>query len=93
MTKDTLLQALEAERLKSVGDSITVPEDRDTTFIIAGPGETIQVGKVVKVEPHDSVLCFETAKGERFWFTYDLILGVRIRNAKTSKDHGAGFNR
>lgn len=93
MTKDTLLLALEAERLKTSGENITVPEERDATFIVGGPSEMIQIGKVVRIEARDSVLCLETAKGERFWFTYDLVLGLQLRSAKSAKEQGAGFAR
>ncbi len=93
MTKDTLLAALETERLKPGNDGIVVPEDRDATFLVSAPGETIQVGRVVKIETRDSSLCLETSKGERFWFTYDLVLGVRFRSAKTGKDLAPGFGR
>jgi hypothetical protein len=93
MTKETLLSSLEAERLKLGTDGINVPEDRDATFIVAGPGETIQVGKVVKIEARDTSLCLETAKGERYWFTYDLVLGVRFRSAKLAKESTTGFGR
>jgi hypothetical protein len=51
------------------------------------------VGKVIKIELRDSALCLETTKAERFWFTYDLLLGMRIRAAQDTKDHGAGFSR
>ena len=44
-------------------------------------------------ELRDSVLCLETTKGERFWFTYDLLLGMRVRAAQDTKDHGPGFSR
>jgi hypothetical protein len=60
---------------------------------VAGPGETIQVGKVIKIELRDSAICLETTKGERFWFTYDLLLGMRVRAAKDTKDHGPGFSK
>jgi hypothetical protein len=93
MTKETLLLALEAERLKLGSDGIVVPEDRDATFIVACPGETIQIGKVVRIDPRDSSLCLETSKAERYWFTYDLVLGVRIRPAQTAKEHMTGFGR
>ena len=93
MTKETLLFALEAEHLKAGTDGIAVPEDRDATFMVATPGETIQVSRVVKIEARDSSLCLETAKGERFWFTYDLVLGVRVRSAKLSKEPTTGFGR
>jgi hypothetical protein len=93
MTKDTLLLALDAERLKTTAETITVPEERDATFIIGGPGETIHIGKVVRIEVRDSVMCLETAKGERSWFTYDLVLGLQVRSAKSAKEQGAGFAR
>ncbi len=93
MIKATLLLALDAERLKNTADTISVPEEREATFIVGGPGETIQVGKVVRIEARDSTLCLETAKGERFWFTYDVVLGLQLRSAKTAKESGAGFAR
>jgi hypothetical protein len=93
MTKETLLAALEAEKLKPGTDGVAVPEDRDATFMVAAPGEAIQVGKVVKIEARETALCLETNKGERFWFTYDLVLGVRFRSAKSAKEHAAGFGR
>jgi len=93
MTKDTLLFALGAERLANTGDGITVPEERDATFMVAGSGETIQIGKVVRIELHDAALCLETAKRERFWLTYELVLGLQLRSAKTANEHAAGFAR
>jgi hypothetical protein len=93
MTKETLLSALEAERLKPGSDGIVVPEDRDATFMVAGPSEIIQVSRVVKIEPRDTSLCLETSKAERYWFTYDLVLGVRLRSAKLAKEAAAGFAR
>jgi hypothetical protein len=93
MTKETLLSALEAERLKAGHDGIAVPEDRDATFMVAGPGETIQVSRVTKIEMRDTSLCLQTAKGERFWFTYDLVLGLRLRSAKLAKEPTTGFGR
>ena len=35
----------------------------------------------------------ETNKGERYWFTYDLVLGVRFHSAKLAKEQTAGFGR
>jgi hypothetical protein len=93
MTKETLVFALEAERLKAGNNGIVIPEERDVTFMVAGPGETLQVGKIVKIELRDSVLCMETAKGERYWFTYDLVLGMHLKTAQTSVEHTTGFGR
>jgi hypothetical protein len=93
MTKETLMSALETERLKPSNDGIVVPEDRDATFLVAAPGETIQVGRVVRIEARETSLCLETNKGDRFWFTYDLVLGVRFRSAQSTKDSAPGFGR
>jgi hypothetical protein len=93
MTKETLLAALEVERLKPGNDGIAIPEDRDATFLVSAPGETIQVGRVVRIETRETSLCLETSRGERFWFTYDLVLGLRLRNAKAAKEPAAGFGR
>lgn len=91
MTKETLLAVLEAEHLQPGQDGIAVPENRDATLLVSAPGETIQVSRVVRIEPRDTSLCLETSKGERFWFTYDLVLGLRLRNAKALKESAAGF--
>ena len=94
MTKETLLYAIEAERLKPGSDGVVaIPDARDATFMVAGSGETIQVGKVVKIELRESVLCLETAKGEHYWFTYDLLLGLRLTTAQTTKEHATGFSK
>jgi len=93
MTKETLIQALEAEGLKAGGENIAVPDERDASFIVASPGETIQVGKVIKIELRATSFCLETTKGERYWFTYDLLIGLRVRAAETGKDRPTGFNR
>ena len=93
MTKETLLFALGAEGLKPGSEGVFIPDERDASFIVAGPGETIQVGKVIKIELRDSAICLETTKGERFWFTYDLLLGMRVRAVKDTKDHGPGFSK
>ena len=94
MTKETLLAALETEKLKPGSDGgVGVPEERDATFMVGAPSETIQVGKVVRIDALETALCLETSKGERYWFTYDLVLGMRLRSAKTTREHAAGFGR
>lgn len=91
MTKDTLMQILKTEKLAVDGAVVTVPEDREATLFISGTGETIQVPKVVRLDVGDSCVCLQTAKDERYWFTYELVLGVRLLPAKASKERTAGF--
>jgi hypothetical protein len=93
MTKETFLLALDAEHLKAGPDGVAVPEDRDVTVIVATPGETIHVSKVVKMELLATSLCLQTAKAERYWLTYDLVLGLRLRADKAAGAQKAGFAR
>jgi hypothetical protein len=93
MTKETLLAALEAEKIKIGSEGASLPEERDVTFMVAGHGETIQVSRVVRIEARDAALCLETGRGERYWFTYDLVLGLRLRSQKSPKGQTTGFGK
>ncbi len=92
MTKDTIVLACEAEGLKGSADGLAVPEERDATFLVGAPGEILTVGKVVKIELRDQYICLQTAKQERFFFTYDVIVGLRFTPPKPNKDQ-LGFGR
>ena len=58
---------------------------------MAAPGDVLPVNKVVRVELRDKALCLHTVKDEHFWFTYDLVLGLRVLAAKPGKERLAGF--
>jgi hypothetical protein len=92
MTKDTIVLVCEAEGLKANADALAIPEERDATFLIGAPGEILTVGKIAKIELRDKYLCLQTAKQERFFFTYDLVLGLRLTPPKPTKDQ-LGFGR
>jgi hypothetical protein len=91
MTKDAISSALSAEGLTASQDIFAIPEDREAIFFVAAPGDVMPVNKVTRVELRDKVLCLNTVKDEHFWFTYDLILGLRALAAKPGKDRVAGF--
>ena len=91
MTKDTIAAALSAEGLTPTQDTFTIPEEREAIFLVAAPGDVLPVNKVTRVELRDKVLCLHTVRNEHFWFTYDLILGLRVLAAKPGKDRVAGF--
>jgi hypothetical protein len=91
MTKDTIIAALAAEGLAASQDTFTLPEEREAIFLVAAPGDVMPVNKVVRVELRDKVLCLHTVKDEHFWFTYDLVLGLRVLAAKPGKERVAGF--
>ena len=77
MTKDTIIVALSAEGLSASQDAFAISEEREATFLVAAPGDVMPLNKVVRVELRDKVLCLHTAKDDHFWFSYDLILGLR----------------
>lgn len=91
MTKDTISAALAAEGLTPSQDTFTLPEEREAIFLVAAPGDVLPVNKVVRVELRDKALCLHTVKDEHFWFTYDLVLGLRVLAAKPGKERVAGF--
>jgi hypothetical protein len=91
MTKDTIAAALSAEGLQANQDTFTIPEEREATFLVSAPGDVMQLNKIVRVELRDKVLSLQTVKDEHFWFTYDLVLGLRVLAAQLGKDRVAGF--
>jgi len=91
MTKDTIIAALSAEGLQANQDSFTIPEEREAVFLVAAPGDVMPVNKVIRVELRDKVLSLQTVKDEHFWFTYDLVLGLRLIAAKPGTERVAGF--
>ena len=91
MTKDTISAALSAEGLAPSQDTFTLPEEREAIFLVAAPGDVLPVNKVTRVELRDKVLCLHTVRNEHFWFTYDLVLGLRLIAAKPGKERVAGF--
>jgi hypothetical protein len=91
MTKDTIAAALSAEGLQASQDTFTIPEEREAVFLVAAPGDVMPVNKVIQVELRDKFLSLQTAKDEHFWFTYDLVLGLRVLAAQPGKGRLAGF--
>jgi hypothetical protein len=91
MTKDTIAAALSAEGLQVNQDAFTIPEEREAIFLVAAPGDVMQMNKIIRVELREKVLSLQTVKDEHFWFTYDLVLGLRLLAAQPGKDRVAGF--
>jgi hypothetical protein len=91
MTKDAITAALSAEGLTASQDTFTIPEEREAIFLVAAPGDVLPVNKVTRAELRDKVICLHTSKDEHFWFTYDLVLGLRVLAAKPGKERLAGF--
>lgn len=93
MTRETITAVLESEGFKGGAKGYAIPEDRDGVCFVSAPGEVMQVGRLVKVEPHPHHVALETTKGERFFFAYEDVLGIRVSTAAAAKERGAGFSR
>lgn len=93
MTREIIAAALEAEGLKAGPQGISIPEDREATFYISGPGDLLPVGRVVRVELRDRYLHLLTGKDERYSFAYEDVLGLRTVGTGQGKERGAGFSR
>ena len=93
MTREIIVQILEAEGAKVTGSSCIIREDREVTCFISAPGDVLPVARIIKVELKDKSLSFETAKDERFHFAYEDILGFKLATTGPAKDRAAGFGR
>ncbi len=90
MTREVLALALEAEGIKPEKQSYAIAEDRDATALIGGTGEFLSIDRVVRVEARDKYVLFETGKRERFFFPYEVVLGLKLL---AGKERAAGFGR
>jgi hypothetical protein len=93
MTREILAQALESEGLQSGNQGYAVPENREATVFVATPGDVFPVERVARIELREKILMVENAKHERFYFGYDVVLGLRMLAAAAARERPAGFGR
>lgn len=93
MTREIISAALDAEGFKSGTHGYAIPEDREATCLVAGPGELLTVSRVTGVELRQECVVLRTAKDERFYFGYDSVLGLRVLGKAQAKERSAGFAR
>lgn len=93
MTKEMIIQALEAAGIKGVGGVHAVGEERDATCYVSTPGELLNIARVVKIDLRGAYLALQTAKDEHYFFAYDAILGFRLTGGPSGKERATGFGR
>jgi hypothetical protein len=93
MTREIIVSILESEGAESKGGALTFREDREVTAFVSSPGELLNVGRVVRVEPKDKFVALQTSKDERYVFAYEDVLGFKFATATNLKDRSAGFGR
>jgi hypothetical protein len=95
MTREIILSILESEGADQKGGagSLTFREDREVSAFVGAPGEVMNVARVVRIELKDKFVTLQTAKDERFAFSYDQVLGFKFSAASSVKERSAGFGR
>lgn len=93
MTREIIIQILEAEGAKLSGTTCVIREDREATCFISAPGDVLPVSRIVKVEFRDKSVGLETSRDERFHFAYEDVLGFKLATIGPAKDRHAGFGR
>lgn len=85
-----IASVLEAEGIKAGAKGVfTIPEEREAACLVGAPGEMITVGRVAKIDPGATTIALETTKNERFYFAYEVVVGLRF--AIASKERSTGF--
>jgi hypothetical protein len=94
MTKETIALVLEAEGITSGKDGrFTVPENREAVCLIATAADVVPIERLVSLELKTQFIALENAKHERFFFTYDSVLGLRLLAGPAARERVAGFGR
>ena len=92
MTREILAQALAAEGIENANHGYTVPDNREVTVFIAAAGDVMPVERIARIDLKDKVLLLENVKHERYYFSYEDVLGVRLLSAASGRER-AGFGR
>jgi len=94
MTREAIVSILETAGAKASGKTaFNVPESLEMTVLVETPGDVLTVAKVGRVELGEKFLCLDGSRGDRHYFAYESVLGVRTSDLAGNKDRSAGFTR
>jgi hypothetical protein len=93
MTKESIAKALESEGLSTGNQGYTIPENREAALLVSTPGEIFSVDRLVRVDLRGEHVLLENSKHERFFFSYNDVLGLRLLAAPAARDRVTGFGR
>ncbi len=94
MTAGVLSQILDGQKgVRKDGSAYVLDENiHATAFVGAGGGELMSVVRIVRMDLGKEIIALATAKHERFFFPYDMILGLKLEESQEKKaPGGAGF--
>ncbi len=95
MTKDTIVAVLESEGISAKGGAkaFELAEGRGLDCFIRSANDLLTVTRIYRVALQEKFVSFENRKGDRFFFSYDDIVGFRSGAEEGGKDRSAGFFR
>jgi hypothetical protein len=91
MTREIIVQILEAEGAKGGANGFSIREDREATGYISTPGDLLQIPRIVKIDLKEKFIALQNHKDERFLFAYEDVLGFKLA-ATSNKERAAGFS-
>jgi hypothetical protein len=93
MKIDVLNKVLEGvPGVRKDGPSWLVPEETELSFYIALPAEVLSITRISRAIATPDLLTLETAKGERFYFTHEVVAGLKVGVSDVkSLGRSAGF--
>ena len=75
------------------GPAYVVPPDTDASIFVGLEGETLNIGKVTRLEAVDTLIYLDTGKGERYVIAAEDVRAVKIDRAETLRRNSAGFGK
>ena len=93
MKVDSLSRILDGVTgVRKDGGAHLFPEDVDVSIFIGLPAEVLSLPRVARLTSTPDMVTIETAKGERYYFAPEVIVGVKVGGAE-NKAHprGPGF--
>jgi hypothetical protein len=94
MKKETIVAVLASEGVtvgKSAAAGYILTEDREAVCFLRGNADAVTIERLARIELRDDCCVLETSKGERYFFGYEDVLGLRMIPEK--KERAPGFGR
>lgn len=78
--------------VRKEGTAWLVADEADLSIYIGLPSEVLTIARVSRISTATDLLTVETGKGERFYFTHDMVAGLKVGPSEhKGGGRGAGF--
>ena len=91
MKTDVLSSILDGQKGVRRDGASYVLDDRISATVFAGTaGELITVPRVVRIDLAKEIVTLQTSKGERFFFPYEIVVGLKLEETEERMRPGGG---